>query len=134
MGRSLIESSSPKRREVAGRGDRWGPPWARIVLFLLVAIHGVLPFTPVNVHPGRRIVVASVILGGAFLYLAISSWAHAARSFWGGFALLAFVVVLSSVTGTSPVEDGWALKLGFLLVLAFGALTAPLDPDHDVGS
>ena len=118
---------------VAGGGDRWGPAAARSVLFLLVAIHGILPFTPVNTHPEQRIVVASVILSAVFLYLALSSWARPRRSFWGGFGLLALVMVVSSVTGASPADEGWAVKLAFLAALTFGALTAPPDTDVQVG-
>lgn len=93
-----------------------------MVLFVVAALQGLLPFTPVSARLGPRVVIIAVILSGAFLYLAVSSWVRPARSFWGGFGLLGFLVFVSSLTGLSPVEELWGIKLLSLAVLAFGGL------------
>ena len=103
----------------------------RLVLFTLAAVHFVLPFTPLNPYPGARIVIASLLLGTAFLTLAISSYREPPRAFWGGFALLAIVIVVSSWTGVSPAEEAWPLKLALLLGLSFGGVSGARAPDAE---
>jgi hypothetical protein len=102
----------------------WGPRLGRCALFALVGIHVVLPFTPLNPHSEGRIVAASLILGGSFLYLGLLTYRTPARAFWGGFGLLAVVVIVSAWSGASPVEEGLWVKLTLLVILAFAALTA----------
>ena len=77
-----------------------------IVLFLLVGIHWILPFTPVNPHDELRIVVASMVLGASFLALAIRSFTQPIGSFAGGGALLTVVIAVSALTGGVAREGG----------------------------
>ena len=58
-----------KPRELRRRA---GLVCGRIVLFTLVGIHFVLPFTPVNRHEETRIIIGSMILGALFLSLGIA--------------------------------------------------------------
>ena len=101
----------------------WGPRVGRIALFALVAIHLVLPFTPANPLAGARIVVASLVLGATYVALAVSSYHEPARAFWGGFGLLAIVIIVASWTGVSPAEEGWPVKLALLIGLSFGGVS-----------
>lgn len=102
----------------------WGGRLARWSLFGLALIHLVLPFTPLNRTEESRIVTASLILGGTFLYLAFLSRRSPAQAFWGGFGLLAVVIITAAWTGASPVEEGLWIKLGILAVLSFAGITA----------
>jgi hypothetical protein len=97
---------------------------ARTILGVLAFVHAALPFTPRIPDAAPRIVIASLILSASYLVLAVKSRAEPAQAFWSGFALLALVVIVSSWTGASPVEEAWIVKLLFLGALAFGALAA----------
>lgn len=114
---------------VAGRGDLWGPPLARSALFVLVALFGVAPFSPIVVPVGQRGAMASAVLSAVFLYLALTSWARPVRSFWAGFGLLAVVILAASMTGVAGSAPGWWVWLLLLLVLAFGGLVSPRRTD-----
>ncbi len=114
---------------VAGRGDLWGPPLARSVLFVLVALFGVAPFSPLVAPVGQRGAAASAVLSAVFLYLALTSWSRPVRSFWAGFGLLGLVILVGSMTGVAGSAPVWWVWLLFLLVLAFGALVAPVHTD-----
>ena len=83
----------------------------RLVLALLVAIHWVLPYTPVNRHEETRILVASLAIGAAFLALRVGSFRHPLASFWIATSLLALVVVVSAISGASPIREGAAVKV-----------------------
>ena len=96
----------------------------RVVLFLLVGIHWILPFTPVNPHEEARIVIASVVLGAAFLTLSLRSYRHPTRSFALAGALVTVVITVSALTGASPVREGAVVKGVFLSGLAWGAFRA----------
>lgn len=101
----------------------WGRWLARGSLFALVLIHFVLPFTPLNPYDESRIVAASLILGATFLYLALLSRKSPSQAFWGGFGLLAVVIIAAAWTGASPVAEGLWIKLAFLAVLSFAAMS-----------
>ena len=92
----------------------------RVVLFLLVGIHWILPFTPVNPHEEVRIVIASLLLGGAFLTLAVRSFNDPAKSFTLAGALLSVVITVSALTGASSVGEGAVVKVLFLSGLGGG--------------
>ena len=92
----------------------------RVVLFLLVGIHWILPFTPVNPHEELRIVIASLVLGAAFLTLALRSYRQPIGSFTLAGALLTVVIAVSALTGASPVRKGAVVKVLFLLGLGWG--------------
>ena len=96
----------------------------RAVLTLLVGIHWVLPFTPVNPHDETRILVASLILGAAFLTLLLWSRRDPARAFAVAAGLLALVVAVSATTGASPLLEGAVVKLAFVIGLGWAAVTA----------
>ena len=93
----------------------------RIVLMLLVGIHWVLPFTPVNPHEEARIIVASVFLGAAFLTLLVWSYRNPRRAFAAAVGLLALVIAVSAATGASPLLEGAVVKLVFLAGLGWSA-------------
>mgnify|MGYP004224038015 CR=1 FL=1 len=54
---------------------------ARVVLLALVGIHLILPFTPANTHPERRIILVSLVLGVLFLTLSLTSYSRPFTSF-----------------------------------------------------
>ena len=81
-------------------------------------------FTPVNPHEELRIVVASLVLGAAFLTLALWSYRHALRSFVLAGALLTVVITVSALTGASPAREGAVVKVLFLAGLGWGAFGA----------
>ena len=91
----------------------------RAVLMLLVGIHWVLPFTPVNPHEEARILVASVILGAAFLALMLWSYRNPRRAFAAAAALLALVIAVGATTGASPLLEGAVVKV--LLLAGLGS-------------
>ena len=96
----------------------------RIVLTLLVGIHWILPFTPVNLHEETRIVVAGVVLGAAFLTLLMWSYTQAARALAAALGLLVLVIAVSATTGASPLLEGAPIKLLFLLGLSLAVVKA----------
>ncbi len=102
------------------------PVLARVVLNPLVFIHLILPFTPVDQHEETGIVVVSMCLGMAFLWL--SRWSHqrGRRVFATGGALLTCVIALSHATGASPIAEGWPVTLVFLTGLAYGIWSLPV--------
>jgi len=105
---------------------RFGLHFARAVLFLLVAIHFVLPFTPANTHPERRILVASMILGAIFLACVITSYRRPFASFAAALSVLLLVYVISAVSGTSPIAEGLVVKIVFAAGLIYGLASARL--------
>ena len=123
---------------VAGGGQVWGPPLARAALVFLTAAFGVFPFRPPLERAGPRLAAASAILSAVFLYLALASRRRPARSFWTGFALVALVTVVVSMTGGLRQSAVWWTLPGLLGVLAFGALVSPgpdpANPEVDPGS
>ena len=97
---------------------------ARGVLFLLVFIHWVLPFTPVNQHPEITIKIGSLVLGAAFLFLAIRSIASPRLYFLLGLALLVAVYIVSATTGASPLREGLVVKVVFAAALVIGVISS----------
>lgn len=91
----------------------------RFVLALLVAIHWILPFTPANQHEETRIIVASLILGAAFVALLVRSYRNPTASFSIATGLLALVVTVSAITAASPIREGAVVKVVFLGSLAW---------------
>jgi len=110
---------------------RIGRYLARGVLFLLVFIHWILPFTPVNQNPEARIVVASIILGASFLFIGIKSVARPGRYFAIGLILLLAVYVISDLSGASPLAEGIVVKVLFVLFLILGIISARLSENTD---
>lgn len=98
---------------------------ARGVLFLLVLIHLILPFTAVNPHPEIRIKIASIILAVLFLTVGIRSLRKPNSSFKSGLALLLIVYSLSAVTGASPLGEGLIVKIVFACLLVAGIYSTP---------
>jgi len=102
----------------------------RVVLFVLVGIHWILPFTPVNPHEELRIFIASLILGATFLTLALRSYRQPIGSFTLAGALLTVVIAVSALTGTSPMREGIVVKALFLSGLGWGVFrTTKRDAD-----
>ena len=99
---------------------------ARGVLFLLVFIHWILPFTPVNQNPETRIMIASIILGASFLWIGIKSVARPGRYFAIGLILLLAVYAISDLSGASPLAEGIVVKVLFVLFLILGIVSARL--------
>jgi len=104
---------------------------ARGVLFLLVFIHWILPFTPVNQNPEARIVIASIILGASFLFIGIKSVARPSRYFAIGLILLLAVYVISDLSGASPLAEGIVVKVLFVLFLILGIIAARISENTD---
>ena len=102
------------------------------MLFLVVCIHWILPFTPVNPHRELRIVVASLVLGGLFLALALRSYRQPRGSFARAAALLTGVITVSALTGASPVGEGAVVKVLFLSGLVWEACRAVQRDADDV--
>ena len=96
----------------------------RSVLFVLVLIHFVLPFTPVNTHSESRIVIGSLVLGGVFFVLAYISLREPRTAFLVGVVVLACVYILSAVTGASPASEGFIVKCLLLGALIWGLVSA----------
>jgi uncharacterized membrane protein YjjP (DUF1212 family) len=88
-----------------------------------VGIHWILPFTPVNQHDETRIIVASLVLGAAFLVLSLGSYRNAASSFAVATGLLVLVIAVSAATGASPLREGAVVKALFVGVLAWATAT-----------
>ena len=99
-----------------------GVIYARTVLLALVAIHFVLPFTPVNPHPELRIKVASLILGALFLLLGHASFRRPFFAFAVALTLLLVVYMVSALSGASPITEGLPVKIIFAAGLAFGLI------------
>lgn len=97
---------------------------ARGVLFLLVFIHWILPFTPANRHSSSRITIASLILGALFLGIGIKSISYPSRYFTIGLVLLLTVYVISALSGASPIAEGLIVKILFALFLILGIIAA----------
>ena len=96
----------------------------RAVLFTLVGIHWILPFTPVNPHDETRIIVASFVLGATFLALVVWSYTATVWPFVSGSALLAVVIAVSATTGASPLREGAVVKVLFLSGLCWAVARA----------
>lgn len=103
--------------------ERWGSMGATAVLWCLVLIHSILPFTPVNQHDELRIKVASIFLNVAFL--AMIFWARRRRraALTAALALLLVVYIVSALGGASPFEEGWFVKIVFACGLATGVFS-----------
>ena len=104
----------------------------RTVLVLLVGIHWVLPFTPVNPHEETRILIAGILIGPAFFLLTVRSYIRTAQSFAAAAGLLALVIGVSATTGASPPLEGAGVKLLFLAGLGWGlfrsSTAGPISP------
>jgi len=90
---------------------------AQVVLYLLVVIHWVLPFTPVNQHPEPHIKIAALGIGAIFLMFAQLSYRRPRQSFAGGLVFLLTLYTVSAVTGASPITEGLVVKLLFAILL-----------------
>ena len=97
---------------------------AQGVLFLLVFIHWVLPFTPANQHSELTILVGSLILGGAFLFLGVRSIKSSFVYLLSGLILLLIVYAVSAATGASPLSEGSVVKVLFTALLLLGVFSA----------
>lgn len=106
---------------------------ARVVLFTLVGIHFVLPFTPANKHEEQRIVIGSLILGVTFLTLGLVSFKRPFPSFAVSLAVLVAVYALSASTGASPLREGIIVKMFFAAGLVCGLLGAKTVPLSMIG-
>lgn len=95
---------------------------ARGVLFLLVFIHFILPFTPANPHPELQIKIGSLILGTFFLALGVWSLKSPFSGLGIGLLLLLLVYFVSSTTGASPITEGLPVKVVFVVILFAGIM------------
>ena len=86
----------------------------RAVCITLVAIHFVLPFTPVNPHDEARIIVASLVLGISFSGLGILSFRKPFLAFCVALAILLMVYLISALSGASPIQEGIPVKIVFV--------------------
>lgn len=104
---------------------QWQPQiiLARGVLSILVLIHMILPFTPINQHPELRIKIGSIVLGVLFLILALRSLTKPHSSLIFGFVLLIAVYFVSAMTGASPVNEGLGVKIVFAALLGLGIIS-----------
>ena len=96
---------------------------AQFVLGLLVLIHWILPFTPVNQHPEPHIKVASVAFGLIFLATAVASIYKPTGALIFGLSFLLSLYIVSALTGASPPEEGWVVKLMFVVLLMGGIIS-----------
>ncbi len=106
---------------------------ARITLFVLTTIHLILPFTPVNRHEEPRIKIAAAILGLVFLALTVVSVQRPLVAFAAGLALFTATVIVGSVGGASPLEEGWVVRLLFFALLSYGCLRSNLHTTNAIG-
>ncbi|WDE14173.1 hypothetical protein [Thalassomonas haliotis] len=90
---------------------------AQVVLYLLVVIHWLLPFTPVNQHPEPHIKIAALGVGAIFLMFAQLSYTRPRQSFAGGLIFLLTLYIVSAVTGASPITEALVVKLLFAALL-----------------
>ena len=90
-------------------------------LFLLAFIHLVLPFTVVNSHPETRIKVAALVLGVAFLALAIAAFRRPYPALLIGLCVFLAVCAVAALGGSSPLSEGWPVKLLFVATLSGSA-------------
>lgn len=95
---------------------------ARVVLFTLVGIHFVLPFTPVNRHEEQRIILASLILGVTFSILGVVSFKKPFPAFAISLVVLLAVYGVSAMTGASPLREGIIVKILFATGLVYGVV------------
>ena len=97
----------------------------------MVFIHWILPFTPVNQNPETQIIIASIILGGSFLWIGIKSLARPGRYFTIGLILLLAIYAISDLSGASPIAEGIVVKVLFVLFLILGIISARLSENTD---
>ena len=100
---------------------RWLKRTGPGTLFLLAFIHLVLPFTAVNSHPEARIKIAATILGVSFLALAIAAFRRPIPALLIGLGLFLAVCVVAALGGSSPLSEGWPIKLLFVATLSSSA-------------
>jgi hypothetical protein len=87
-------------------------------------MHWVLPFTPVNPHPGAFIRIGSIVLGAGFLVIGLLSIRNPRPWFGIALGLLLLIYALSAITGASPLQEGWPIKALIAGGLAWGLLKA----------
>ena len=83
----------------------------RGLLYLLVFIHLVLPWTPANQSDEGTILVGAILIGAGFLGLAIWSRRNPRLALTAGAVLFAIVETVAALTGASPLSEGWPIKL-----------------------
>lgn len=98
----------------------------RTVIFALVGIHLILPFTPVNRHPEGRIIIASLIIGIVFLGLGLLSFRKQFISFFAALILLIIVIAVSALSGASPLQEGIIVKIVLVAGLMYGTIYAKI--------
>ena len=98
----------------------------RAVLIALMGIHLILLFTPINPRPKLRIVIASLLLGPLFGWLAWRSLMSPRSSFVAALGLLLVVYLISALSGASPIAEGWGVKLVFAIGLLAAIRASPI--------
>ena len=93
---------------------------ARAVIFILVFIHLILPYTPVNRHEGIQIPIGAGVIGVWFLVLALKSYRYPRKYFIFALAFFWGVTLLAAVTRASPIMEGIVIKLLFSFGLLWG--------------
>jgi len=101
----------------------------RGLLYLLVFIHLVLPWTPANQSDDAAILVGALVIGFGFLAIAIWSRRNPRSAFTAGATLFLLVETVADATGASPWAEGWPIKLTLSLLFAY-ALAAAWIPDR----
>ena len=96
----------------------------RGLLYLLVFIHLVLPWTPANQSDDDTIVVGALLIGVGFLAIAIWSRRNPRPALTAGAALFLIVETIAAATGASPWSDGWPIKLALSGLLAYSLAAA----------
>jgi hypothetical protein len=109
---------------------RWrsaGVQAGRAVLYLLTFIHLVLPWTPVNQSDSASVLVGGMMIGIAFLALALWSRRSPIPALSIGAVLFLSVEIVADATGASPWSEGWPVKLvlAAVFVWAFLAVWIP---------
>jgi len=91
----------------------------RGLLYLLVFIHLVLPWTPANQSDDGTIVVGALLIGIGFLAIAIWSRGNPRAALTAGAVLFLIVETVAATTGASPWSDGWPIKLGLSALFVY---------------
>jgi hypothetical protein len=94
------------------------------LLYLLVFIHLILPWTPANQSDEDTIVVGALLIGIGFLAIAIWSRTNPRSALTAGAVLFLIVETVAAATGASPWSDGWPIKLTLSGLFAYSLAAA----------
>ena len=101
----------------------------RGLLYLLVFIHLVLPWTPANRSDENTILIGALTIGVGFLVISVWSHRNPRPAFTAGAVLFLVVEVVADATDASPWSEGWPIKLALSLLFAY-AMAAAWTPER----